>query len=138
MHSVFVFGTLKEGFANYHVNLGVRVGGEYVTSSKFPLYLIGDRHSPWMINMEGRGKKVRGQVFKVDKIALEAMDRLERIHEPDGYQRISIQVASEQDILIAFAYVKPASALEEADIKAGPLECYEHQHDQLYRPREGL
>ena len=137
MNCVFVFGTLKEGFANFHANLGTQTGGEYVTCSKFPLYLVGDRHSPWMINMEGMGKRVRGQVFKVDEVALEAMDRLERIHEPDGYQRISIQVASERDTITAFAYVKPASALDNAEIKAGPLECYEQHHDGLYRPRAG-
>ncbi len=42
LHRVFVYGTLKEGFRNFHVNRGTRLPGEFVTEQAFPLYVIGE------------------------------------------------------------------------------------------------
>lgn len=81
-HLVFVFGTLKEGFPNK----GIRMAGTFLTKECYPLYLVGERHSPWLINAPGDGKRIVGQVFEVDQAALEAMDKLERISVPDGYR----------------------------------------------------
>ncbi len=39
---VFVYGTLKESFANVHVNAGRRVPGDFETVERFPLYVIGE------------------------------------------------------------------------------------------------
>lgn len=50
-HLVFVFGTLKEGFPNFATNKGVRRGGDFVTASRYPLYLVGERCSPWLIDV---------------------------------------------------------------------------------------
>ncbi len=47
---VFVFGTLKQGFPNFATNRGCRVSetetGRYRTQQRYPLYLVGPRHSP--------------------------------------------------------------------------------------------
>jgi gamma-glutamylaminecyclotransferase len=40
---VFVFGTLKQGFPNFHINRGRRVAGEFATGLAYPLYLVGER-----------------------------------------------------------------------------------------------
>ena len=47
-HLVFVFGTLKEGFPNFATNRGARVAGSFRTRAAYPLYLVGDRHVPWI------------------------------------------------------------------------------------------
>jgi gamma-glutamylaminecyclotransferase len=136
---VFVFGTLKEGFPNFATNQGTRRPGEFVTVERFPLYLIGERMSPWMIAKPGDGLQVRGQIFSVSANVLSAMDTLERIHEPDGYRRLKISVTSvaddERKALEVFAYLKPAEQFEIGMIKKGPLASYELSDALLYRPR---
>lgn len=48
-------------------------GGEFVTVQPHPLFLVGDRHSPWMLASPGQGLAVHGQVFGVDEAALALM-----------------------------------------------------------------
>ena len=78
-HSIFVFGTLKEGFCNFHVNRGRRVGGAFVTLEPHSLYILGPRHLPWLVQQPGLGHRVVGQLFEVDDHTLAEMDRLERV-----------------------------------------------------------
>ncbi|NMV40559.1 gamma-glutamylcyclotransferase family protein [Ralstonia insidiosa] len=138
---VFVFGTLKEGFPNFQTNRGRRIPGEYRTVERFPLYLVGERMSPWMIDLAGEGEHVEGQLFSVDAETLAAMDRLERIHEADGYRRIEISVTlttgSNGLETAAFAYVKPEGSLANADVRKGPMPRYALADAALYRPRSG-
>jgi gamma-glutamylaminecyclotransferase len=138
-HLVFVFGTLKEGFPNFRRNRGVRVPGEFVTEQRLPLYLVGERHSPWLINSPGQGHQIAGQVFRVDHAALEQMDTLERINEPDGYRRLSISVvaqgASSGVSSLVFAYLKHPEQLSLSDVRLGPLAEYTLEHAALYRSR---
>src|SRR3954468_2126222 len=72
-HLVFVFGTLKEGFPNFATNRGKRLPGAYVTREPYPLPRVGERHSPWMLDLPGEGHPVSGQVFAVDDETLAAM-----------------------------------------------------------------
>ena len=137
MYQVFVFGTLKEGFPNYKYNKGTRVSGEYQTKERFPLYLVGKRYVPWMVDMPCEGFNVHGQIFTVDHDAMAEMDKLECISEPDDYFKAQITVVSRdtnQEFLV-YAYIKPQAHLESADIKLGPLKAYEAEHSKLYRPR---
>jgi gamma-glutamylaminecyclotransferase len=136
-HLVFVFGTLKEGFPNFATNRGSRIPGEFSTAAAHPLYLIGDRHSPWLIDAPGTGFLVLGQIFRVDSETLAAMDTLERATESDGYHRKVLQVAGVgcTDVLSAFAYLKAPGQLVPSEIRAGPLGEYMHEHARLYRPR---
>lgn len=136
---VFVFGTLKEGFPNCATNHGKRVPGVFVTRQRYPLYLMGERHSPWLIDQPGIGERVQGQVFEVDQAALDAMDRLERVTEPDGYRRVVLEVAStevgEPQTLQVFAYLKPLAHFVPGDARCGPLGAYTLEHAALYRRR---
>lgn len=91
-HLIFVFGTLKEGFRNFHVNRARRVGGDVVTAQPYPLYIIGPMCLPWLLDRPGEGVPVVGQLFEVDDETLAAMDRLERIDDPQWYLRGRIQV----------------------------------------------
>lgn len=133
---VFVFGTLKEGFPNFAINRGVRVPGTFRTRAAYPLYLAGDRHSPWLIDMPHTGARVTGQVFQVDAPVLVAMDKLERVSEPDGYCRriLELEHLESSAVVNAFAYLKPREQLVPADIRKGPLEEYDYEHAALYRP----
>ncbi|WP_196986396.1 gamma-glutamylcyclotransferase family protein [Caenimonas aquaedulcis] len=135
---MFVFGTLKEGFPNFHINRGRRVAGEFQTTTAYPLYLVGERRSPWMLDDPNAGHCVRGQVFEVDAQALQALDALERVHEPDGYKRCSIRVRPVQGgpTLEAQAYLKdPAQFEPERETSTGPIPEYTLGHAATYQPR---
>lgn len=136
---VFVFGTLKEGFPNFPTNRGQRIPGEFRTVERYPLYLVGERLSPWMIDSAGEGEHVEGQLFSVDADTLAAMDRLERVQEVDGYRRIGVNVmptnAADGREIVAFAYVKPVASLLGAHIRKGPMPQYALEDAVLYRRR---
>jgi gamma-glutamylaminecyclotransferase len=137
-HLVFVFGTLKQGFPNHHIIAQQSLLGEYETVQPYPLYLVGERHSPWMMDQPGEGMKVRGQVFKVDEQCLAALDELERIHARDGYRRQEIKVSSQQGTvkLSVYAYLKPAHQLNKKTIRYGPITEYLLEHASQYRSRK--
>lgn len=136
---VFVFGTLKEGFPNFATNRGTRVAGRFRTLQRLPLYLVGERHVPWLLDAAGQGQQVMGQVFEVDADTLAAMDRLERVTEPDGYRRVLIDVVDDTPGAsapsTAYAYLKPAEQLHADLPRRGPLDEYTLAHAALYRPR---
>lgn len=138
-HLVFVFGTLKEGFPNFGTNMGARVPGEFITMQRFPLYLVGDRFSPWLIASPGTGHQVVGQVFEVGQADLALMDKLERTDEPDGYRRQFIDIAPREIKPVApvsvFAYLKAPEHLTMSEVRLGPLAEYTIGHAALYRSR---
>ena len=138
MYPVFLFGTLKQGFPNSSRNRGSRVPGEFLTKNRYPLYLVGERHSPWLVLSKGEGFQIRGQVFMVDEAALSDMDRLERISEADGYRRVQIAVNSESsnEEMQVFAYVKPPQQLQDMLVRLGPIAEYELKHSSLYQKRK--
>ncbi len=134
---VFVFGTLKQGFPNFHLNHGQRLPGQFQTAQPYPLYLIGDRHSPWLINDPGHGEIVTGEIYLVDDQELETMDQLERVEKKFGYRREIIQVKNIEtsETLTVFCYFKPEDQLKTKNIKLGPLAQYELEHADLYNSR---
>lgn len=138
-HLVFVFGTLKEGFPNFGTNMGVRIPGEFITMREFPLYLVGDRFSPWLIASPGAGHQVVGQVFEVEQAALTLMDKLERIDQADGYRRQFIDIAPRATKpatpFSVFAYLKAPEHLTISEVRLGPLAEYTMEHAALYRSR---
>lgn len=140
-HLLFVYGTLKEGFPNFAVNAGVRVGRNVHTRERLPLYLVGERRVPWLLQQPGVGFQVIGQVFAVDRKALEAMDRLEGTGEANGYRRATIELvgagADETTAQSVYCYLKLPSQLEESMERLGPLEEYTLEHAALYRRRAG-
>lgn len=136
MQRVFVYGTLKEGFPNFGSNSGTRLPGVFLTKDRYPLYLVGERHSPWMVNIPGQGAQVTGQVFEVNPEVLARLDILQRISAPDGYERVQIEVgARPEEALLVYAYVKHPRNLAGAEIKAGPFAEYTMEHAARYRKR---
>jgi gamma-glutamylaminecyclotransferase len=135
---VFVFGTLKEGFPNFDTNRGSRIPGSFKTRELLPLYLVGERRSPWLLNLPGTGHQVHGQVFAVNEATLKDMDALERIAEADGYQRILIEVQriDGDEILSVYAYLKEPLQLSDDMPREGPFAEYRLEHAARYLPRE--
>ncbi len=126
MHRVFVFGSLKQGFCNFHVNRGQRVGGDFVTVERYPLYILGDENLPWLVPAAGDGHHVVGQVFEVDDATLANMDRLERIDEPLWYHRVAITVQPRDGgaASTAWVYFGNHERLQLETVHAGPVPEY--------------
>jgi gamma-glutamylaminecyclotransferase len=136
---VFVFGTLKDGFPNFAINRGRRVGTVFRTLERRPLLLMGVRHVPWLIDSPGLGERVAGELYEVDAAALAAMDELEGVGRPDGYHRkaLRVQAAGDDTAVSAQVYMKHAEQVVEADVQLGPLAEYTLEHATLYRRRDG-
>lgn len=137
MYQIFVFGTLKQGFPNFDHNSGLRVTGAFETRERYPLYLVGERFTPWMMDSPGQGHPVRGEVYAVDDNGLAQMDRLERVGLPDGYIRRTIPVTDKargQQHMV-MVYLKQPVLLDPASIQEGPLAEYTLAHAARYRRR---
>lgn len=137
---VFVFGTLKQGFPNFAINQGRRVGGVFRTLDRHPLLLVGERHVPWMIDSPGSGERVVGELYEVDAAALAAMDLLEGMGRPDGYERRALRVQAgapgDGAAVLAQVYMKRAEQVVEAEVQLGPLVEYTLAHAARYRRRD--
>ena len=128
MQALFVFGSLKQGFCNFHYNRGTRLGGNFVTVERCLLYIIGPENLPWLVPAAtpGEGHPVVGQLFEVDNAALAEMDRLERVDEPLWYSRraIAVRPATGGAERTAWVYLgnRERMALEPAHV--GPVPEY--------------
>ena len=154
MHTIFVYGTLKEGFANFGINAGRRLPGTFCTAERYPLFIIGKPFLPWLVHQPGAGEQVIGQLFEVDDKILQQMDRLEQVDEEGWYQRLEIQVLAvgQQNLstrlthlapaetvthpaalpLTAFAYFGSSARVAREPVHAGPLVEFTAQHNQNY------
>ena len=136
MYHVFVYGTLKEGFANSGINAGRRVPGVFRTVERYPLFIIGQPFLPWLVNQPGAGEHVLGQVFQVNEQVLNDMDRLEQIDEEGWYAREEILVqevsAPHQPPLAAFVYFGAGERVSREHVHAGPLAEFTAQHNIGY------
>lgn len=137
MPLVFVYGTLKEGFPNAHVNGGVRLPGGFRTRERFPMYLLGDGHVPCVVLAHGTGHHVLGEVYEVSAESLAAMDRLERFGEDIGYLRPSIEVVPTESgnpaPLVVYVYAKSPEQVASESARVGPLPEYLPEHTALFR-----
>ncbi|TKY67893.1 putative gamma-glutamylcyclotransferase [Spatholobus suberectus] len=92
---IFTYGTLKRGFSNHTLLQDlVRTGdasfvGTYRTAHKYPL-VCGPYRVPFLLNLPGSGRRVRGELYSVSTRGLARMDELEgtsRAH----YERLPIK-----------------------------------------------
>jgi gamma-glutamylaminecyclotransferase len=136
MPPLFVYGSLKEGFPNFHVNQGRRLPGEFRTLRPYPLYLANGR-LPCLLPLAGQGLQVMGQLFEVTADALVRMDALERVGQPGGYARELIEVQRIDDpaahAVSAFVYMQDPVLLDANGRHIGPLELYTLEHARSLR-----
>jgi gamma-glutamylaminecyclotransferase len=129
---IFVYGTLKQGFPNTHLNAGVRQPGRFRTVERLPLYLLGDGHVPCLVLEPGNGHQVIGEVYDVTDETLAVMDRLERLGEPEGYLRIAIEVqavdADRPPSLTVLVYARQPQQVAALTRQGGPLSEYTSEH----------
>lgn len=132
---LFVYGTLKEGFRNFHINRGQRIEGVFLTAAPHPLYLVGDFGLPWLLHRPGQGLQVEGQVFEVDETVLRDMDALERVDEPGYYERLPLQVLriGDHQSMVVACYFGSDATFERGPVIAGPLARYDLSHQAFYR-----
>lgn len=132
MTLLFVYGSLRQGFANAHVNRGRRLPGRWRSCERLPMYLLGSGRVPCLVLAHGTGMQVVGELYEVGPQALAAIDRLERLGEPDGYERVPLE-CERFDVapplrLAACAYAKPAARLSAEVPRIGPLAEYRAEH----------
>ena len=132
MPLLFVYGSLKQGFPNEHVNTGRRVAGEYRTHERYALYLLGPGEVPCLVAPPGDGHQVIGELYEVDDDDLRRMDRLERLGEPEGYERVEAVVERFDISPVArsrvFIYVKQDRSIAASTARIGPLPEYRQEH----------
>lgn len=136
MPLLFVYGSLKEGFPNFHVNKGRRLSGSYQTVEQHEFWLFNGQ-LPCLLPGTGTGKHVVGQLFDVSNEALAAMDALERVGEPGGYRRIEIAVRAQddgrQEPVNAYVYVQDPALLTLPGQHIGPIAEYTQEHAKRLR-----
>jgi gamma-glutamylaminecyclotransferase len=138
MPLLFVYGTLKHGFPNAHVNAGIRRPGRFRTRECLPMYLLGHGHVPCVVLSPGMGHQIHGEVYEVDDAALAVMDKLERIgDEAIGYLRLEIDVEPiDNDTAgteTAFIYTKLPERIPSDEARIGPLPEYTLAHTALFQ-----
>lgn len=112
---VFVYGTLKKGFANHYFMQNRRNGVAHFittghTKDAFPLVVGTDASIPFMLPVKNQGKQVHGEVYEVDENVLSELDDLE--NHPTWYKRSKCDIITTQgatgiqvgDIVPCFAY----------------------------------
>jgi gamma-glutamylaminecyclotransferase len=132
MHRVFVFGTLKRGFANHDPAMrGTRCLGDYRTVDAYPLLIAGRWFSPVMLPEPGTGHRVTGELYAVDDAKLAELDRVESTHLPDGYRRhaIAVECCATGAVTQAQVYMKERRLVQ--IVHSGYLERYD---DDRYVP----
>ena len=94
MTRVFVYGTLKRGFANYQRYLSnaeacgqARYCGPALTCDDHALIVVPEGNMPPGMMEGGGGQQVEGQVFDVDERTLRALDILEGLHTGRYYRK---------------------------------------------------
>lgn len=127
---VFVYGTLKQGFPNFSLNPGRRIGGLFRTRQAYPLYVVRlplEDRAPWLVDLPGQGWQVSGQVFEVDHPTLARLDAFEEVGRPTGYVRVEVELEPVDDAptpLRAHAYLRPAAHLDQCLERHGPFAEY--------------
>eukprot|EP00211_Chloroparvula_japonica_P012901 CAMPEP_0119135118 /NCGR_PEP_ID=MMETSP1310-20130426/18682_1 /TAXON_ID=464262 /ORGANISM="Genus nov. species nov., Strain RCC2339" /LENGTH=129 /DNA_ID=CAMNT_0007125975 /DNA_START=125 /DNA_END=511 /DNA_ORIENTATION=+ len=104
-HLLFVYGTLQRGYPNEHE---LRVKGtaafkcEAITMSPYPLAITNQYFRPWLLDKQGLGHQVAGEVWVLDDACLEYVDAF----EGKDFTRTPISVeAPNGDILSCTSYL---------------------------------
>jgi len=142
-HNVFVYGTLKTGYTNYHRYLGravtdrkARMVGIAATAESYPLVVKTSEMdsgtcSPVLIDLPSVGHNVVGEIFAVDDSTLEALDILEGIKN-GYYYRKQLDVVLESGLSVScLSYFFPR---REDLLALTPCPKYTEEHHSKYRP----
>ncbi|KAG8004543.1 Gamma-glutamylaminecyclotransferase [Nibea albiflora] len=111
MTRVFVYGTLKKGQPNYYRMFDSTNGkAEFLasacTTQKYPLVIANKYNIPFLLNIPGQGRRVQGEIYKVDDQMLKFLDDFEGV--PTMYQRTLVELEVKEWVGEADGEKKPA------------------------------
>merc|ERR1712080_289124 len=98
---VFIYGTLKQGFPNHHHLQDFSHGmSKFIclakTVKKYPLLVDKDRwYIPFLLDTDGMGHHVQGEVYEVDQVMLDWLDQFEAVG--DLYKVVQLDVMNEHE-----------------------------------------
>lgn len=104
---MFVYGTLKRGFANHSLLDDATFLGRFRSIVPYPLVVGGAFFSPYLLDIPGKGERVFGEVYTVSSDTLARLDVLENVGV--NYARSTMVVASTYDpsfTATTFVYLK--------------------------------
>ncbi|ACM29285.1 hypothetical protein Arad_7880 [Rhizobium rhizogenes K84] len=127
---VFVYGTLKRGFANHDILTNARYAGTAVTMDPYPLIISESWNVPVVVDEVGSGYRVEGELFSVPLLDLKIMDEFEDVGRTQGYirKRIVVEIVS-GDQLTAWIYMKLREQI--GQIKSDFLRAYPAINDYV-------
>ncbi|KAL0204329.1 hypothetical protein M9458_002347 [Cirrhinus mrigala] len=114
-HDVFVYGTLKKGQPNYFRMKDTANGqADFLaharTVERYPLVIATEYNIPFLLNVPGKGHRVYGEIYRVNKTMLNFLDKFEEC--PEWYQRIKIQLEVQDGDGKGENTLKPGSIVE--------------------------
>src|SRR5256885_16500788 len=83
---VFVFGTLKRGFALHHGLAGARFLGEYRTVERFPMLIAGPWYAPMIFNEPGVGHSGLGGGYEMGEGHLAGLAEMDAAGKPGNFR----------------------------------------------------
>jgi gamma-glutamylaminecyclotransferase len=98
--TLFVYGTLKRGFDNHHILANSNFVSTAQTLHGYPL-ICANKAFPYLIDAEGEGFCVDGEVYEVTHQTMLRLDELEGY--PDHYTRREIEVVLEDKTVVKAA-----------------------------------
>lgn len=103
-HLYFTYGSLKKGFPNHaaHANVLNDFVGEATTRQPMPLVVPNEpfcdnpncdylHRMATLVGQKGRGKPIRGEVYRVTSAGLKELDKLEGYHGPESSENVYIR-----------------------------------------------
>ncbi len=100
---LFAYGTLKRGHYNHELLRSARYVAEVTTKHPYPMVQF-DEPFPYLLDREGEGRRVRGELYQIDMDTLKMLDILEGC--PEHYYRREIKVEAMGITVRAIAYFK--------------------------------
>lgn len=101
LHTVAVYGTLKQGFGNHRLLQHVECAGEGVVSG----HRLFQSGIPFLVKDKSSDYDVKVELYEVDDQTLASLDRLEG--HPSAYCREVLGVKTDKDIVQAWTYLYP-------------------------------
>lgn len=135
----FTYGSLKKGFPNFedHADILSDFIGDAKTRQSFPLVVpfepsCTNPHCPYLhrmaalLDIRGKGHRIRGELYKIKIEDLEKLDKLEGYVGPNMeeniYLRKKITVLLDNDICEAYTYFIADTETHLDFLKAGTAE----------------
>jgi len=138
----FTYGSLKKGFPNHqdHPEALSDFVGTAVTSEAMPLLVPNEpnctnpncrwlHRMPTLVDMPGKGRHVKGEVYRLRESDIKALDALEGFISPGNpgnvYERKAIPVSMDGQVMNVEAYVIADPSLKLEEWKQGKSAAYE-------------